>query len=72
METVPPGSYLALSHPAKDLNAAMRTQMSEQVNAMMANPVTLRDHEQVMRFFDGLAPVPPAWCACPSGGPAAS
>jgi hypothetical protein len=69
MNAVPPGSYLALSHPAKDLNAAVRARMSEQVNAMMANPVTLRDREQVTRFFDGLDPVPPGVVRVPEWRP---
>ena len=54
LEPLAPGSYLALSHPAKDINAEAMAKMAESLNRMMAEKVTFRDHSAVARFFDGL------------------
>ena len=51
---LPPGSYLALSHPAKDIDAASMAKMADSLNQMMAEKVTFRDRPAVARFFDGL------------------
>ena len=56
---LPPGSYLALSHPAKDIDAAEMAKMAESLNQMMAEKVTFRDRDSVARFFDGLELVEP-------------
>jgi hypothetical protein len=54
MDAVPPGSYLALSHPADDLGGPQRNAVRAQLSAMMRTPVTGRNREQVTSFFDGL------------------
>jgi S-adenosyl methyltransferase len=54
LEPLPPGSYLALSHPARDINAEAMARMAETLNKMMAEKVTFRDNAGVARFFDGL------------------
>ena len=54
LEPLAPGSYLAMSHPAKDINAEAMARMAESLNKMMAEKVTFRDHSAVARFFDGL------------------
>jgi S-adenosyl methyltransferase len=54
LEPLPAGSYLALSHPAKDINAEAMARMADSLNKMMAEKVTFRDHAAVARFFDGL------------------
>ena len=59
LEPMPPGSYLALSHPAKDINAEAMARMAERLNKMMAEKVTFRDRSAVARFFDGLELVEP-------------
>jgi S-adenosyl methyltransferase len=59
LDPLPPGSYLALSHPAKDINAEAMARMAESLNKMMAEKVTFRDHSAVARFFDGLELVEP-------------
>ena len=64
-----PGSFLSLSHPASDMNVAVRSAMSRQVNARMATPVTLRERGQVDRFFDGLELVEPGVVAVPQWRP---
>ena len=59
MGAVPPGSYLALSHPAKDINAGAMAKMAASLNQMMAEKVTFRTRPAVARFFDGLELVEP-------------
>jgi SAM-dependent methyltransferase len=59
LDALPPGSYLALSHLAKDIDAEAMARMAESLNRMMAERVTLRDHDGVARFFDGLELVEP-------------
>jgi hypothetical protein len=51
---LPPGSYLALSHPAKDIDAESMAKMAESLNQMMAEKVTFRARPAVARFFEGL------------------
>jgi hypothetical protein len=58
-DALPPGSYLALSHPAKDIDAEAMAKMAQTLNQMMAEKVTFRDHDAVARFFDGLELVEP-------------
>jgi len=55
----PPGSYLALSHPAKDIDAESMAKMADSLNRTMAEKVTFRDRPAVARFFDGLELVAP-------------
>ena len=59
LEPLPPGSYLAMSHPAKDINAEAMARMAESLNKMMAEKVTFRDNAAVAKFFDGLELVDP-------------
>ena len=56
---VPPGSYLAISHPAADIETEAMAQMAERLNKLMAEKVTFRTRPQVERFFDGLELVEP-------------
>jgi S-adenosyl methyltransferase len=56
---VPPGSYLAISHPAADIETEAMAQMAERLNKLMAEKVTFRTRPQVARFFEGLALVEP-------------
>jgi hypothetical protein len=53
MDAVPPGSYLALSHPAGDTFAAAPA-IQQRLSELMGQPVTLRDRAATVRFFDGL------------------
>jgi S-adenosyl methyltransferase len=59
LAAVPPGSYLAISHPAADIETEAMAQMAERLNKLMAEKVTFRNRSQVARFFDGLEPVEP-------------
>jgi hypothetical protein len=59
MYAMPPGSYLAISHPAADIETEAMAQMAERLNKLMAEKVTFRTRPQVARFFDGLELVEP-------------
>jgi hypothetical protein len=59
MGELPSGSYLALSHPARDINAEAMLKMADVLNKMMAEKVTFRDRDEVARFFTGLELVEP-------------
>ena len=59
LAAVPPGSYLAISHPAGDIETEAMAQMAERLNKLMAEKVTFRTRPQVARFFDGLELVEP-------------
>jgi hypothetical protein len=55
MAAVPPGSYLALSHPASDVRAAEVAEMTRRLNTRIGTARgTPRDRAQVSRFFAGL------------------
>jgi hypothetical protein len=56
---LPPGSYLALSHPASDIDAENMAKMADVLNQMMAEKVSFRDRAAVARFFAGLELVEP-------------
>jgi len=59
VDALPAGSYLAMSHPAKDINAEAMAKMAASLNRMMAEKVTFRDRSAVARFLDGLDLVEP-------------
>ena len=59
LEAVPPGSYLAISHPAADIETEAMAQMAKRLNKLMAEKVTFRIRAQVARFFEGLELVEP-------------
>jgi S-adenosyl methyltransferase len=59
LAAVPPGSYLAISHPAADIETEAMAQMAERLNKLMAEKVTFRTRPEVARFFDGLELVEP-------------
>jgi SAM-dependent methyltransferase len=59
LDALPPGSYLAISHPASDIDAAAMAKMAGVLNKMMAEKVTFRDRTAVSGFFTGLELVEP-------------
>jgi hypothetical protein len=69
LSALPPGSYLALSHPAKDIEAAKMAAMAERLNQMMAEKVTFRGQSEVASFFDGLELVEPGMVNVPQWRP---
>jgi hypothetical protein len=53
MDAVPAGSFLAVSHPARD-QVDIATKAEESLTESMGQKVTFRTREQVSRFFTGL------------------
>ena len=58
MDGVPPGSYLAISHPAADVHAEARAGAAL-LSEGLASPVTFRSRAAIARFFGGLELVEP-------------
>jgi S-adenosyl methyltransferase len=58
MGALPPGSYLALSHPAIDIHPG-QAEAQRRYNERVSTPQTLRTRAEVSRFFDGLDLVDP-------------
>jgi trans-aconitate methyltransferase len=58
MDTVPPGSFLAVTHPARD-QVDIATKAEESLTKSMGQKVTFRTREQVSRFFAGLVLLDP-------------
>jgi hypothetical protein len=54
-----PGSYVALSHAASDIDATQMAEMIRRLNESTAEKTTLRDRAGVTRLFDGLELVEP-------------
>jgi hypothetical protein len=52
--SLPTGSWLAIYHPASDIDQQGVGEAVRRVNARSAGTTTLRSHAQVIRFFDGL------------------
>ena len=59
MDAVPPGSYLVLSHPARDVAAEKSAQAAQRYNQHVAAPMRRRTRDEVARFFDDLELVDP-------------
>ena len=59
LDAVPPGSYLALSHPASDIAPEQGSEAARRLNERGHQAVTLRAEEEVAGFFSGLEMVPP-------------
>ena len=53
MDAVPAGSFLAITHPARD-QLTVATRAEESLTKLMGQKVTFRTREQVSRFFAGL------------------
>ena len=68
--SVPSGSYLALSHPARDIEAAAMAEIADTMNGLVAEKVTHRTRAGVLRFFDGLELVEPGVVPVPQWRPA--
>jgi S-adenosyl methyltransferase len=54
MEAVPSGSWLALSHPARDVHTQQVTEAASRFNQLAPAKATLRTRAEILRFFDGL------------------
>ena len=69
MAAMPAGSYLVISHPAADLQAAAMAGMATRLNQLMAQRVKPRTKAEVTAFFDGLDLVEPGVIRCPEWRP---
>jgi hypothetical protein len=58
MDALPPGSYLAISHPASDIHPG-QAEAQKRYNERVSTPQTLRSRDEVATFFEGLQMVPP-------------
>jgi hypothetical protein len=59
LSAVPSGSYLVVAHPASDIHATQIGDAARRLNLLMSEPVTLRTHAEVCRFFEGLEMMEP-------------
>lgn len=71
LDAVPSGSYLVVSHPASDIDAASMRELAERLNRLMVQRVALRSWAEVTRFFDGLDLVEPGVVRIPEWRPGA-
>jgi hypothetical protein len=69
LDAVPAASYLVISHPAADIQAAAMAGMATRLNSLMAQRVKPRSHAEVTRFFAGLELVEPGVVRCPEWRP---
>ena len=69
MAAVPAGSYLVISHPAADIQAAAMAGMATRLNQLMVQRVKPRGKDEVTAFFDGLDLVEPGVIRCPEWRP---
>jgi hypothetical protein len=59
-----PGSYLVISHPTTEVDAAPMTEAVRYWNQQGSAPMTLRTHDELLRFFDGMELVEPGVVTC--------
>jgi S-adenosyl methyltransferase len=59
MDAVPSGSYLAISHPAGDVDTGEIAEGYERLRELMGDPPILRNHPEIAQFFDSLEMVEP-------------
>jgi S-adenosyl methyltransferase len=59
MDAMPSGSYLAIAHPASDVDKEVAPALRQLSTRMGGTRVAPRSHEQISRFFDGLEMVEP-------------
>jgi hypothetical protein len=69
MAAVPAGSYLVISHPASDIQAAAMAAAANRLNELMAQPAKPRSKDAVTAFFDGLDLLEPGVIRCPEWRP---
>ena len=70
MAAVPSGSYLALGHPASDVQVEASAKATAGLNTRLAEPVTFRSRDQVAKFFEGLQVLEPGLVQYPRWRPA--
>jgi S-adenosyl methyltransferase len=69
MDAVPRGSYLAISHPASDINSPGVGRLASRLNELMPIRLRFRSRAEVAPFFDGLELVEPGLVRGPEWRP---
>ena len=69
IEAIPAGSYVVISHPASDIQAAAMAGMATRLNQLMAQRGKPRSKDAVTAFFDGLDLIEPGVIRCPEWRP---
>jgi hypothetical protein len=69
MDAVPAGSYLAISHPANDLNDPGVRRLATRLNELMPMKLRFRSRAEVAALFDGLDLVEPGLVRAPEWRP---
>ncbi len=69
MDACAPGSFVAISHPASDIDAEQHTEMVRRLNQSVAEKVALRDYAGVTRLFDGFELIEPGVVRAPQWRP---
>src|SRR5262249_62007453 len=69
MDAVPPGSYLAISHPASDIDVVGMGNLAHQLHELMPMELRFRSRAQVAALFDGLELVEPGVVRVPQWRP---
>jgi S-adenosyl methyltransferase len=69
MDAVPAGSYLAISHPASDIDIEGIRDLATRLNELMPMRLRFRSRAQVAAFFDGLELVEPGLVRIPEWRP---
>jgi len=68
LDAVAPGSFVAIMHPASDMDAALRD-AALRWNAISSQRVRLRSRSDIMSLVDGLELVPPGLVTVPEWRP---
>jgi hypothetical protein len=69
MDAVPPGSYLAISHPASDIDVVGMGNLAYQLHELMPMELRFRSRAEVAALFDGLELVEPGVVRVPQWRP---
>jgi hypothetical protein len=69
MGAVPAGSYLAISHPANDINDPGVRRLASRLNELMPMKLRFRSRAEVAALFDGLELVEPGLVRVPEWRP---
>jgi S-adenosyl methyltransferase len=64
VNALPPGSYLAMSHPTAEIHSEAIETSIEQYNASGAPPIRTRSRQELTEFFDGLELLEPGVVSC--------
>jgi hypothetical protein len=64
LDSVPPGSYLVISHPTTEVDPEAAMRLQQVWNRQGAAPLRTRTREEVVRFFDGLDLLEPGVVSC--------